>query len=220
MAEPTGIVAFDLDGTLLPDTTVCLHLAPWVGHDGMAELERQYAEGRITNAEVAERDAIFYKGRRRHDVCRQLENLEFIDGLPETIKWLKGRSLVPVIATITWRLAAEFVRDRFGFAAASGCEIEQTDDGIIQGVVSRHFDAANKVGFVQDIAAGLGLSLQNVVAIGDSTSDIPLFRAAGLAIALNASDNAREVADLEFETRDLRDLIPAIDRYFSTAPLS
>ena len=76
MTSPAGIVAFDLDGTLVPNTTVCLHLAPWVGHHGMAELERLYAQGQITNAEGAERDATFYKNRRRHDVMRQLEQLE------------------------------------------------------------------------------------------------------------------------------------------------
>ena len=216
MSEVAGIVAFDLDGTLLPDTTVSLHLAPWVGDEDIADLERLYTAGRITNIEVAERTAAYYKNRRREDVWRQLEQLEFIDGLTETIAWLKGRSLVPVVATVTWRLAADFVCDRYGFAASSGCELEETDDGVVLGVVSRHFEAGHKVDFVRDVAADRGLSLQEVVAVGDSTSDIPLFQAAGLAIALNASDNAREAADFELRTRDLRDLIPVIEQYFST----
>ena len=218
MTPPLGIVAFDLDGTLVPNTTVSLHLAPWVGHHDLADLERLYAQGHITNAEIAERTATYYKNRRRSDVWRQLERLEFIDGLADTITWLKNHSLVPVVTTVTWRLAAEFVCERYGFAAASGCEIEETADGIVLGTVSRHFQPADKVDFVRDIAADLGLSLQNVVAVGDSTSDIPLFQAAGLAIALNASDNAREAADVEFQTHDLRDLIPVIDAYFFTHP--
>ena len=215
MIDAVGVVAFDLDGTLIPNTTVSLHLAPWVGDHGFGDVERLYDQGRITNIQVAERTATYYKNRRRIDVWRQLEQLEFIDGLTDTMTWLKGHSLVPVVATITWRLAAEFVCDRYGFAAASGCELEETDDGIVLGAVSRHFEAADKVDFVQDIATDLGLSLQNVVAVGDSTSDIPLFQAVGLAIALNASDNAREAADVEIRTKDLRDLIPVIEQHFS-----
>ena len=214
MTEAAGIVAFDLDGTLIPNTTAALHLAPWVGDHEIAELERLYDEGRVTNAEVAERTAGYYKDRRRSEVWRELERLEFIDGVTDTITWLKNHALVPVVATITWKLAGDFVCDRHGFAAASGCELEETDDGMVLGVVSRHFEAADKVGFVEGIADDLGLTFKDVVAIGDSTSDIPLFEAAGLAIALNASANAREAADLELETQDLRHVIPIIQDYF------
>jgi phosphoserine phosphatase len=215
MTSPAGIVAFDLDGTLVPNTTVSLHLAPWVGHHGMEDLERLYAQGQITNAEIAERDATFYKNRLRQDVWRQLEQLELIDGLTDTITGLKNRSLVPVIATVTSSLAADFVRDRYGFAAASGCELGETDDGVLLGTVARHFDAEDKVRFVANIAQGLGLGFKDVVAIGDSTSDIPLFHAAGFSIGLNASSNARDAADIQLETQDLRDVIPPIEQYFS-----
>jgi phosphoserine phosphatase len=215
MTSPAGIVAFDLDGTLVPNTTVSLHLAPWVGHHGMEDLERLYAQGQITNAEIAERDATFYKNRLRQDVWRQLEQLELIDGLTDTITGLKNRSLVPVIATVTSSLAADFVRDRYGFAAASGCGLGETDDGVLLGTVARHFDAEDKVRFVANIAQGLGLGFKDVVAIGDSTSDIPLFHAAGFSIGLNASSNARDAADIQLETQDLRDVIPPIEQYFS-----
>lgn len=164
MTSPAGIVTFPLDGTLVPNTTVSLHLAPWVGHHGMEDLERLYAQGQITNAEIAERDATFYKNRRRQDVWRQLEQLELIDGLTDTITGLKNRSLVPVIATVTSSLAADFVRDRYGFAAASGCELGETDDGVLLGTVARHFDAEDKVRFVANIAQGLGLGFKDVVA--------------------------------------------------------
>ena len=215
MTGSTGIVAFDLDGTLVPNTTVCLHLAPWLGHHGMPDLERRYARGEITNTEVAERDATFYRGRRRHEVWGQLEQLELIAGLRDTITWIKERSLVPVVATVTSRIAADFVREQYGFAAASGCELGETDDGVLLGTVARHFEPGDKVTFVADIAAELGLGLEDVVAVGDSTSDIPLFHATGFSIALNGSADARAAADVQLDTDDLRDVIPPIERYFA-----
>lgn len=211
-----GVVAFDLDGTLVPRTTVCIHLAPWVGHDALPALERQYDEGLITATEVAARDAVFYKGRPRREVWAQLEDPPLMRGIAETTSWLRERDLVPVIATVTWRFAAEFVRANHGFAAASGCEMEETQDQILLGTVAQHFDAEDKVRFVGEIAQDLGLGFNDIVAVGDSTSDIPLFREAGLAIALNASANAREAADIQLDTEDLRDLITVIEEYFST----
>lgn len=216
MNAAAGIVAFDLDGTLLPDTTVCLHLGPWVGHHEIEELERLYDLGQLTNIEVAERDATFYKNRRRHDVWRQLEQLELINGLEDTITWLKTRSLVPVVATVTMSIAADFLCDRYGFAAGSGCELAETDDGVFRGTVARHFSADDKAAFVRQIAQDHGMGLKDVVAIGDSTSDIPLFQAAGFSIALNASSNAREAADIQLDTDDLRDVIPPIEHYFAS----
>jgi len=214
MTDARGIVVFDLDGTLVPNTTVSLHLGPWLGHDDIGDLERLYAEGRITNAEIAERDATFYKDRRRDDVWRQLERLELIDGLADTISWLTNHSLVPVLATVTSKVAADFICDRYGFAAASGCEFGETADGVLLGTIARHFMPEDKVTFVADIAKYLGLGLDYVVAIGDSTSDIPLFHEAGLAIALNASNHARQAADVYMDTDNLRDIVPLIDDYF------
>lgn len=218
MSGTAGIVAFDLDGTLLPKTTVCLHLGPWVGHHEIEELERLYDMGEMTNIEVAERDATFYKNRRRHDVWRHLEQLELMDGLEETITWLKTRSLVPIVATVTMSIAADFLCDRYGFATGSGCELAETEDGVLLGTVARHFSADDKAAFVGQIAEEQGLGFEDVVAIGDSTSDLPLFEAAGFSIALNASSNAREVADIGVDTDDLRDVIPPIERYFSARP--
>ncbi len=215
MVSPVGIVAFDLDGTLVPDTTVCLHLGPWVGHQEIEELERLYDLGEMTNVEVAERDAAFYKDRRRHEVWEQLEQLELIDGLADTVAWVKSQSLVPVIATVTMSLAADFMCHRYGFAAGSGCELAETDDGVLLGGVARHFSAEDKATFVEKTAQDLGLGFKDVVAIGDSTSDLPLFHAAGFSIALNASSDARAAADLQLDTRDLRDVISPIARYFS-----
>lgn len=49
------LACFDLDGTLVRGTTVSQHLADRLGQsEQMAELERRYAAGEISNAVVAE----------------------------------------------------------------------------------------------------------------------------------------------------------------------
>ena len=112
-------------------------------------------------------------------------------------------------------IAADFLCDRYGFAAGSGCELGETDDGVLLGNVARHFSADDKATFVGQIAQDRGLGFKDVVAIGDSTSNIPLFHAAGFAIALNASSNARDAADIQLDTEDLQDAIPPIEQYFA-----
>jgi phosphoserine phosphatase len=48
--------------------------------------------------------------------------------------------------------------------------------------------------------------MSQVAAIGDSRSDVPLFRRVGMSIALNATPDARAVANHVLDTDDLRDV--------------
>jgi phosphoserine phosphatase len=47
-------------------------------------------------------------------------------------------------------------------------------------------------------------------AVGDSRSDVPLFREVGLSIALNATPDAQATAIHRLDTDDLRDLLPLL----------
>ena len=48
--------------------------------------------------------------------------------------------------------------------------------------------------FVAEHCRRLGIGMEQVVAIGDSRSDLPLFAATGFSVALNASSEARSAA--------------------------
>jgi len=209
MAEAGGVIAFDLDGTLIRESTVCLHMAPWTGHDDMPRLERAYAEGTMTNTEVAAADARFYKNRTREEATAHFSSITLIDGVPETLRWLRQQGFLPIIATITCRYAAEFLQAHYGFDAASGCVLEEID-GVFTGEMATPFDERDKADFVTEFARAHGVDPARVITVGDGHSDLPMFEFAGLSIALNAND-AREVADAVVDTDDLRDIIPVIE---------
>jgi phosphoserine phosphatase len=60
---PRRVICFDLDGTLVRGTSVSRHLAERFGQgEQMAELERRYAAGEISNSVVAEEQARSYRG--------------------------------------------------------------------------------------------------------------------------------------------------------------
>ncbi len=204
------VACFDLDGTLVPRTTVCVHLAELVGHrDMVIELERRYTAGEISNQEVAELEAVRYKGMSVDEIRAQMSSVPVIDGIPETLEWLRSKGIAPLLATVTWRFAADFFQDRYGFEAVTGCEMAVAD-GVLAGRVARHIEAADKALFVEEWCRDHGIGLEGCVAIGDSRSDIPLFGRVGLAIALNPTPDAAAAAHVSLETVDLRDLIPVI----------
>jgi phosphoserine phosphatase len=83
----------------------------------------------------------------------------------------------------------------------------EATDGVLSGTVSRYFDEHDKVRFVEDWCTQNGFSMSQVAAVGDSRSDVPLFRRAGASIALNATPDAREAATHTLDTDDLCDVL-------------
>jgi phosphoserine phosphatase len=201
------VVVFDLDGTLLRRTTVSLLLAEYLGHtETFDELERSFAAGEISNRAIADASARCYAGRTTSEIRSVLAAASWIDGIDETVRTLAETGTHVLLATITWRLAAELLKERHGFTSVSGTELQITN-GVVGDVVSRYFDEHDKLRFVEDWCAQSGYSMSQVAAIGDSRSDVPLFRRVGMSIALNATPDARAVATHVLDTEDLRDVL-------------
>jgi phosphoserine phosphatase len=201
------VVVFDLDGTLLRGTTVSFLLAQWLGQtSAITELERAFHAHEISNSVVADTSAAWLTGRNIDEAWRVLMDGPWIDGMTETFQRLTAARVSLLLGTITWSFAGEMLRQRYGFAAASGTEM-RADDGVLSGSVSRYFDEHDKVRFVEDWCAQNGYSMSQVAAIGDSRSDVPLFRRVGMSIALNATPDARAVATHVLDTENLRDVL-------------
>lgn len=195
-----------------PSTTVALHLAEWLGHlNELRDLERRYAMGEITNQVVAESIAGQYRGVAIADVWEQLASLPLIPGLEQTLEWLRDRSIHVILATVSFAFAAEYLCERFGFESYCGCRMAVDADGRLTGSAAQHIEAEDKTHFVRSFCQARGLHLSDAVAVGDSLSDIPLFRAVGLAVALNGTPEAEQTAHVAIRATDLRELIPIIE---------
>jgi phosphoserine phosphatase len=205
------LACFDLDGTLVRGTSVSQHLADRFGQaDRMAELERRYAAGEISNSVVAEEQARGYRGISLSRIVEKLDDIPCIEGIDATLAALRARGIDSLLGTVTWSFAAEELRRRHGFLAVSGTEIALDPDGVPTGEVKRHFDEWDKREFVSTYCEANGLDLADCIAIGDSRSDVPLFETVGLSIALNATPQAREAATVSIDTDDLTDILALI----------
>ncbi len=215
MTTPTHyypVVVFDLDGTLLRRTSVALLLAEHLGQAEMIkELERAFVAGKISSRAIADASAASYAGRTMSEIKSVLAAASWIDGIEETLRTLAQTGSHVLLATITWRFAAELLQERHGFAAVSGTDLHVAD-GVVAGNVSRYFDEHDKLQFVEEWCAERGICLADVAAVGDSRSDLPLFRRAGRSVALNATPDARRAASCVIDTADLRDVLPLLAR--------
>jgi phosphoserine phosphatase len=111
---------------------------------------------------------------------------------------------------VTWSFAAQCVADRFGFSAFSGTVMHVDGNGVLAGRVAQHFEPEDKVGFLRDYCDARGLRMDQIVAVGDGRSDLPMFAATGFSVALNASPAARAAASVAVESRSFLDAPRAV----------
>ncbi|NGY88269.1 HAD hydrolase family protein [Bacillus megaterium] len=72
----------------------------------------------------------------------------------------------------------------------------------------------NKGNGLKVMAKYFGIPLEDTVAIGDQFNDIPMFKVAGLSIAMaNAEQEVKELSDVITLTNDENGVAYAIDNY-------
>jgi Cof subfamily protein (haloacid dehalogenase superfamily) len=77
-----------------------------------------------------------------------------------------------------------------------------------------HMPGVSKASGVALLAADLGLTMQDVVAVGDGENDLPMLEAAGLGVAMgNASEYVRARADAVVRGHDEDGVAEAIERF-------
>jgi len=204
-------VAVDLDGTLIRGTTVCLHLGDWIGHRSVIEdLERRFASGEITNAQVAEGDAPYYAGLSLGEISAALSSVPLLDDIYEGVQLLNRAGIITLLCTVTWSFAATLIGDRFGFQAVSGCVMGANQSGRLSGRVEEHFEPEDKVEFIRAACAPAGITTDQVVAIGDGRSDLPMFAAAGFSVAVNGTAEAVAAASESVQSNSFMDALRAV----------
>lgn len=212
MTGPWRLVVCDMDGTLVKETTALAHLGTWCGrHVPVEDLEDRLARGAVTDRDVAEEHALAYRGLALADAMAAMETIAGIDDIATGVQMLRELSIEAVIATVSWSFAGRALADLWGFSGASGADLEvDPASGRFTGRVARHFAPEDKVAFVAELCRRGGFGMEQVVAIGDSRSDLPLFEAAGFSVALNATSDARAAASTSVDAPSLLEALRAV----------
>ena len=210
-AKKWKLACFDLDGTLVRHVSTGQHLAEKLGHaEAMCKIERKYAEGMATNADVAALDGQYYKGFTKADISKMLDDIPVIKDIAPTVDWLRKNGIPSVVCTLAWKFVGEVFAEKYGFIASSGPTLKIDRNGAFTGEVESDFTEYDKPVFVSSLCHTLEICMSEVFHIGDSRSDIPLFGAVGFSVALNANQQAKENAKIPLETDSLLDVLHVI----------
>jgi phosphoserine phosphatase len=190
---------FDMDGTLLKGSA-CLEISRHVGQiDAVTAIEERWSRGEVGHVAFYELCLPLWEGLAEDDVEGVFRSTEWLDGIEEVWADIARRGEHSAVVTLSPQFFAARLLD-WGLGSAHGALVEAG----LEPVPERVLTPESKVGIALELIERLGLTAADVVAYGDSASDIPLFEHLPNTVAVNGSDSIRQVAAVAYEGSDLR----------------
>ncbi|MGN0098182.1 MAG: HAD family hydrolase [Candidatus Methanomethylophilaceae archaeon] len=185
------LVCFDMDGTLtkLRSSWCWVHSCFEVDNEPAYQA---FCNGEIDEPEFMRRDIALWTNKKPdvtiRDIAVLFRDMPLIDGIQETIACLKANGIRTVIISGGINLAAEMLAREFGFDDYIADEILAYDDGRLTGEGKMNVDLRDKGINVRQYIEKYGTTMERTVSVGNSFTDIPMFKNSGMSIAFNPTD--------------------------------
>jgi len=189
------LFAFDMDSTLIQGEVID-ELAAMAGvGKQVSHITRAAMRGDIDfDASFAERLALL-KGLPEDRVYSLLNAIPLAEGAERLIKTLRMLGYKTAILSGGFTFFAHALQERLGIDYIHANELEIADGVVTGRVIPPIINGRRKAALLAQIADREGISLDQVVAVGDGANDIPMLNLAGMGIAYRAKPLVRERAD-------------------------
>jgi phosphoserine phosphatase len=201
------LIVMDMDSTLI-QIEVIDELARLAGVGAEVEAITERAmNGELDFSGALRARVALLKGLPASALEEVYRTIPFTPGAKTLVRVLKRLGFRTAVISggfsfFTDRLKAELGLD---YAFANALDIK---DGHVTGEVSGAIvDGARKAELLEEIAAREGITLDQVIAIGDGANDLPMLGKAGLGIAFNAKARVREQADTHINQQGLDSIL-------------
>lgn len=197
------LVCFDMDSTLI-QAEVIDELAREAGVvDQVSAITEAAMRGELEFAESFRRRLALLKGLDEAVLREIAERLPITEGAERLIRNLKRFGYKVAIISGGFTYFAEHLKRKLGidYVFANQLDIRQ---GRLTGEVKGEIvDGQRKAALLRQLAAQEGISLEQVIAVGDGANDLPMLSIAGLGIAFHAKPIVKEQAKHSIATLGL-----------------
>jgi len=208
------LVCFDMDGVLTSTRSTWHWLNICLGIDNEPTY-RAFVNGEIDQSEFMRRDIAQWMAVKPDikvsDLIRFLQTVPLTGGIQETIACLRENGIRCVIVSGGVDLAADMIAGEFGFDDYIADSICCRSDGTLTGEGKMVVDLSDKGISVRHFIEKYGTTKERTVSIGNSHTDVPMFRNSGLSIAFNPTDEMTvDEATLVIRSENISDVLDHI----------
>lgn len=189
------LIVFDMDSTLI-QTEVIDELADACGvGEEIRAVTEEAMNGEIDFDESLIKRVSKLKGLEASKMNDILEKLPLTPGVEDFIHTIKTLGYKVAVISGGFTFFANALKEKLGLDYAFANELEIKEDKLTGNVLGTIINAEQKALLVKLIAQQEGISLEQVVAIGDGANDLPMLEAAGLGIAFHAKEIVKKEAE-------------------------
>jgi phosphoserine phosphatase len=197
------LVAFDMDSTLI-QTEVIDELARLAGvGDQVAQITEAAMRGELDFQQSFHRRVSLLKGLPESALQEVIARVPLMDGAERLIATLRKLGYKTAILSGGFTFMGRELQRRLGIDHLHSNELDMCD-GVVTGEVTTEIvDGQRKAYYLSELARAEGLSMEQVIAVGDGANDLPMLKLAGLGIAFRAKPVVRQSANHAISTLGL-----------------
>ena len=196
------LVVFDLDNVIIDGEAIDEIGKLANVEEDIAAITEKAMQGEI-DFETSIKDRVqLLEGTSIEDIEKVAEDLPLMPGACKTVKCLKDKGVDVAIISGSFDVVADKVSDKLGVDTVYTNSFT-VEDGKLTGEVTGPLVSGSKLDVLKDHVEEAGITLDEVVAVGDGANDISMIESAGCGIAFNAKDSVKEIADVVVEEKDL-----------------
>lgn len=207
---PRFLVVLDVDSTLIENEVIEL-LAEVAGSRAVVEdITFRAMNGEIDFAESLRERVATLAGLSTavfHDVASQIV---VTAGVTTMIAAVHAAGGAVGVVSGGFHELLDPIAEQLGLDYVRANRLQVTANRLTGLVTGPIIDATAKADAVREWAADAGVSLNNVVAVGDGANDLEMMDIAGLAVGFDAKAPVRDRADVLIDIRDLSQLLPLL----------
>ncbi len=201
------LVVMDMDSTLI-QVEVIDELARLAGvGEEVAEITERAMNGELDFQQALRERVALLKGLRAEALEEVYRNIPFTPGAKTLVKILKRLGFKTAVISGGFKFFTDRLQAELGLDEAFANELEIVDGAVTGRLVGPIVDGARKALLLEEIAGREGVTLDQVIAIGDGANDLPMLGRAGLGIAFNAKARVREQADTHINQQSLDSIL-------------
>jgi phosphoserine phosphatase len=197
------LVAFDMDSTLI-QTEVIDELARLAGvGDEVSRITEAAMRGEYDFQQSFRRRVGLLKGLPQSALDDVIARVPLMDGAERLIATLRRLGYKTAILSGGFTFMGRELQRRLGIDHLHANELD-IREGVVTGEVHTEIvDGQRKAHYLGELARCEGLSLEQVIAVGDGANDLPMLKLAGLGIAFRAKPLVRQSASHAISTLGL-----------------
>jgi phosphoserine phosphatase len=205
------LVCFDLDDTLIREIHSVMLPCILNGKEKEHSFIQEHEEKGLINYKSADYlRAELLVGLKECKIAQSfLEIAKPLKNIKSVVEVLHQENIKCIVITVGPKQVAKVVCDIWGFDDYYGSDYEVLE-GVFTGKILNYIGAEQKIECLQDFCKTNSISPHECIAVGDGSTDIPIFEYCGKSIAINSSPKVRKSAMYSVDTDDLTDIIKYI----------